>query len=520
MKKRMIALVALLLCCVMLMTGCVSTEGLKKVPQGQRPEGKFVFADAEPQFPSDSSVKNQLMMISTQIKAAKDIDEQRELYEEFLYNAYVYVIGPYNFTHYLAQDGRSMTVYYDNMINHMTTLLSEWEPSAWTAIGEAPWGAQLKSEYANRICTPDSIRNVYPTGDETVASQLQNMYTARDELAKGIADGFAESDKETLLDDLFAARETLANTLMYDSYPDYVVEKRDKMPYDLESLLKLAQLIKEHLAPAVKAAKLATVLNLSAQQWNDKLPTLAQRFDAYEEDLLYALNSGAYVVESTEEAESRHFAYQLYQYDLSAGKAVIAKDEDAALHVLHGLALEARNMALEQEQWSMSALQLQDSIHEGAFAGMCINELDALGVEAEAAKAELTYLMAKDVCRAAMELELLVELYRNPVMAQVDRDQLIADLSAAYGVEDMDGILEQSEDVLMGTLGCAGRMLGGLYGLTLHEMDNADPAKAEEVLTATLSVYNADNPIAVGYAAGLNNPYSTDGIKAVAELLK
>ena len=53
----------------------------------------------------------------------------------------------------------------------------------------------------------------------------------------------------------------------------------------------------------------------------------------------------------------------------------------------------------------MSTLALYDSIHEGAFAGMCLNELDALGVDGEAAKAELTYLMAKEACRAAMELE-------------------------------------------------------------------------------------------------------------------
>ena len=51
MKRRVIALVALLLVCCM-MTGCVSTEGLKKVPQGQRPESGFVFTDEDPQFPA------------------------------------------------------------------------------------------------------------------------------------------------------------------------------------------------------------------------------------------------------------------------------------------------------------------------------------------------------------------------------------------------------------------------------------------------------------------------------------
>ena len=57
-------------------------------------------------------------------------------------------------------------------------------------------------------------------------------------------------------------------------------------------------------------------------------------------------------------------------------------------------------------------------------------------------------------------------------------------------------------------------------GMTLHELDNTDSAAADAVLQATLSVYNADNPIAVGYAAGLDNPFSTDGIKAVAAMLK
>lgn len=519
MKKKLFALIALMLVCAM-MTGCVSTEGLKKVPQGQRPEGEIVFAELEPQFPSDTSVKNQLMMIATEIKSAQDIDTMREKYNEFLYNAYVYVVGPYGFTQYLAQDGRSISVYYDNMINHMNTLLSEWEPTAWSAIAESQWSAQLKNEYAALMCTPESIRSVYPTNDETVSQQLQNMYNARDALAEAVANDYAEADKEMLLDDLFVSRETIANTLQYDSYPDYVVKKRDKMPYDLESLLKLAGLVKEYLVPAVKAAQPGKVMTLTAQEWTDKLPALAQRFPAYAEDLTYVLGNGAYVVEDAQDGRSRHFAYQLYQYDFSAGKALLAGEENDALHVLYGLGLEARNMDLAQEQWSMSTLALYDSIHEGAFAGMCLNELDALGVDGEAAKAELTYLMAKEACRAAMELELLAKLYENPVMAQDDREALAAELAAAYGVEDAHGFFEESEDVMMGTLNCAGRMLGSLYGLTLHELDNQDGAAADRVLQATLSVYNADNPIAVGYAAGLDNPFSTDGIKKVAEAVK
>ena len=191
-----------------------------------------------------------------------------------------------------------------------------------------------------------------------------------------------------------------------------------------------------------------------------------------------------------------------------------------ALHVLYGLGLEARNMSLEEKQWSMSTLALFDSIQENAFAAMCINELDALGVDAQAAGDELVYLMARDVCCAAMELELLTALYENPVMAQDDRDALLAELSESYGVEGMEGFFEQSDDLMMGTLNCAGRMLGGLYGLALHRLDNADSALADEVLAATLSVYNADNPIAVGYAAGLENPFSTDGVRAAAEMLK
>lgn len=518
MKKKIAALAALLLSMVLLTTGCVSTEGLQKVPQGTRPES-FVMAELEPQFPSESSIKNQLMMIATEIRAAQSVDEQREKYDELMHEAFIYIIGPYNFTHYLAQDGRGIGVYYDNVINHMTIFLSEWEPTAWNAIAEGSWGAQLKAEYDQKMCTPDSIRNTYPTTDETVAMQLQNMYTARDALAEAIANDYAQADQEMLLDDVFTTRETIANTLQVDSYPEYVVSKRDRMPYDLQSLLKLAGLVKEHLAPAVRAAKPETALAMSAQEWNEALPALAQRFAPYSEDLQYVLKNGAYVVEETEEEQSYHFAYQLYQYDMSAGKAKLAGEEDDVLHVLGGLALEARNMALEEAQWSMSALGLYDSIQEGAFTGMCINELDAVTDDVQGAQEYLTYLMAKEVCSAAMELELLVELYSNPVMAQVDREQLVADLAAAYGVEDTTGMLE-SEDILGGTLNCAGRMLGGLYGLTLHEMDCRDSAAADKVLQATLSVYNSDNPIAVGYAAGLSNPFSTEGILAVAELLK
>ena len=38
MKKRKGKIIALLLSLVLLLTGCASTEGLKKVPGGQRPE--------------------------------------------------------------------------------------------------------------------------------------------------------------------------------------------------------------------------------------------------------------------------------------------------------------------------------------------------------------------------------------------------------------------------------------------------------------------------------------------------
>lgn len=520
MKKK-IAMLLVLALCVCTLAGCVSTEGLKKVPQGERPE-TLDMETLEPKFPSDSAVKNQLMLIATDMKTAPDIDTQREKYNEFLYNAYVYVVGPYNFASYLSADGRSISVYYDNMVNHMNTFLSEWDPTAWTAISDSSWGAQLKAEYSKLMCTPDSIRNAYPTSDETVSALLQTMYDARDALAEGLASEEG-SDLETLMDDVFTSREAVADAMNYDSYLDFVVEKREKMPYNLENLLKLAQLVKENLAPAVAAAQDAELAQLTAEQWEEALPALARRFPEYSEDLLYVLENGVYAVEDSEDGTSKHFAYQFYQYDVSAGKAVLAGEAEDALHVLRGLGLEARNMALPQNEWSMSALTVYDSVQENAFLGCAIGEIDAIYSEkADAARQCLITMLAQDVCKSAMELELMSALYENPVMAQGEREALAERLAAEYGFAGMDleQILSESEDVIMGTLNCAGDMLGGLYGLTLYDLSVQDAAAADAVLSATLCVYNAGNPIVSGYAAGLSNPYSTEGIQNVARLIK
>ena len=51
-------------------------------------------------------------------------------------------MGPYNFTVYLADDGRSITTYYEQMINHMNIFISQYDASAWSAISQSSWGAQ------------------------------------------------------------------------------------------------------------------------------------------------------------------------------------------------------------------------------------------------------------------------------------------------------------------------------------------------------------------------------------------
>lgn len=519
MKTKLVALVALLLCCALL-AGCMSTEGLKKVPQGVRPE-TMDMAALEPQFPSDSSIKNQMMSLATEVKTSESIDAQREKYDEFLHNAYIYIVGPYNFTTYLAADGRSITAYYESMINHMNTFLSEWDVSAWSAIGDSAWGAQLKSEYGRLKCTPDSIRNAYPTANESTSGLLKTMYEARNALNEALEGDWEQADAEGLLDDVFTSREAVADSMQYASYLDFVVEKRDLLPYDLDSLLRLAQLVQEHLVPAVQSAEGFGAPQLTAEQWQAALPALAERFPEYSEDLLYALQGGAYVVE--EGQQSKHFAYQLYQYDVSAGKAVLSGQEGDALEVLRGLGLEARNMALPESEWSMSALGAYDCVQEDAFAGRALAELDAVyGADADAARQGLVNEMARQVCRAAMELELLAQLYDDPVMAQGEREQLARELAAAYGFEGLElaDIVRESDDVLMGGLDCAGRMLGGLYGLTLYELSMRDAQAADAALDAALAVYNAGNPISAGYSAGMDNPYSAQGVQNVAALVK
>ena len=320
---------------------------------------------------------------------------------------------------------------------------------------------------------------------------------------------------------MFTSREAVADSMQYASYLDFVVEKRDLLPYDLDSLLRLAQLVREHLVPAVQSAEDFGAPQLTAEQWQAALPALAERFPEYSEDLLYALQGGAYVVE--EGQQSKHFAYQLYQYDVSAGKAVLSGQEGDALEVLRGLGLEARNMALPESEWSMSALGAYDCVQEDAFAGRALAELDAVyGADADAARQGLVNEMARQVCRAAMELELLAQLYDDPVMAQGEREQLARELAAAYGFEGLElaDIVRESDDVLMGGLDCAGRMLGGLYGLTLYELSMRDAQAADAALDAALAVYNAGNPISAGYSAGMDNPYSAQGVQNVAALVK
>ena len=373
MKTRSGKILALLLSLVLLLTGCASTEGLKKVPGGQRPES-LDMETLEPKFPSDSSLKNQMMGIAADVQTAKTIDEQREKYNDFLYNAFIYIVGPYNFTVYLADDGRSITTYYEQMINHMNTFISQYDASAWSAISQSSWGAQLKAEYDQLMCTPNSIRSTYPVADDGGKSLVQSSYTARDALLEAQQNGFDGADKEALLDDLFSARQKLADNMGYASYLDFLIEKRDKLPYARQQLLALCEIVKAELAPALKNAESTFAPQLSAQEWNEKLPALAQRFDDFEEDLNYVLTNSAYTVE--ESGETRCFAYMLYQYDTSIGKALISGSEDDALTVLEGLGLEARNMALPQGEWSISSLDCYDQVQAHAFAGAALNELD------------------------------------------------------------------------------------------------------------------------------------------------
>lgn len=516
------ALIAAILA-LSLLAGCASTEGLKKVPQGVRPES-MNMDEIEPQFPSDTSIENQMMSLAAEIRSAGTMEEQKEKYDEFLHDAYIYIVGPYNYTAYLAADGRSISTYYDALIGHMSKFLGEWEPAAYMAIEEATWGAQLRAQYETRMCTPESIRNTYPVSDETGQSMVQETYDARDAYAEVISgEGSAVEeglDLEAALDDLFTSRETLAEYMGYDSYLDFVVERRDRMPYSLESLQTLSSLVLENLVPAVQAASAPAPEALSPEAWQEALLALSARFPAYEEDLRYVVSNGVYAVEAAEEGTSRHFAYSLYQYDVSAGKAVLAGQADDALHVLKGLGLCARDMALPEEEWSISALTLYDQVQESAFAGAALAELDAVYGEAgEAAGAGLALQMAKDVCRAAMELNCLCALYEDPVMSQADREALYSGLCAQYGVEGSD-YLRASEDVLMGSLDCAGEMLGGLYGLQLYALAQEDASAAQAVLSATLTAYNSNNPIAAGYAAGLANPYSAEGIAAIGQMLR
>ena len=87
----------------------------------------------------------------------------------------------------------------------------------------------------------------------------------------------------------------------YASYLDFLIEKRDKLPYARQQLLALCEIVKAELASALKNAESTFAPQLSAQEWNEKLPALAQRFDDFEEDLNYVLTNSAYTVEESGE---------------------------------------------------------------------------------------------------------------------------------------------------------------------------------------------------------------------------
>ena len=131
------------------------------------------------------------------------------------------------------------------------------------------------------------------------------------------------------------------------------------------------------------------------------------------------------------------------------------------------------------------------------------------------------HLLLRIAAKGVSELlELLDKLYENPVMAQSEREELVRTLAAEYGVAADEDLLVTNSDVVMGNIGAAGKLLGGLYGMQISVLGAEDADAARSVLKATLSVYNAGNPIAAGYEAGLTNPYSTDGVRALAAELK
>ena len=513
MKKK-IALTLALVLMLLSLSACGTTEGLKAVPKGERPE-TLAMDELSPVFPSDNSLKNEMMTLATDMSGALSQERQEMLYDQFLHEGFIYVVGPYNFAGFITDSGKDMMSYYDNMVGHLSRYLSDYDPAAWNAVTGKDWASAMKEKYLSRKCTAYSIRNTFNLSDSETQMLVQNMYTARSNYASALADGFPNGDQGALLTDLLSASNAVAQKAEYDNYLEYTAVQRESLPYALSDISKLCGLVKENLVPAVQSAEERTFPTLTPSQWQEKLLSLADYYPEYKEDLAYVLNGRAYTVEEGE--ASTHFGYMLYQYDFSAGKAILSGEKDDALQVLFGLGLAARNMALPESEWSISALPFYDAVQERAFAASAFANADKLSDDPDAKQA-LVNLMAQDACKAAMELELLTAIYAAPDMTQEERTAYLSDLCKTYDVEPYDFFSES--DIYLGTMTCVGELLGDLYGLQLYALSETDPAAAEAVLHETLSVYNVGNPIAAGYASGLENPFNGDGIARIASLVR
>ena len=514
MIKKLLAL--LLVLSTLMLSGCVTS--LDGEPDGTRPaslEGTKLLPD----FPPRSAVSAEFNFMVSQVENAQDIDAQRTAYQNLQRAAFIYIMGPYSVASFISSDGGSIVMYQEDMMNLLSDYLSNYEQSAWSAIGASEWGAQLQAEFAGGAVTADKVRNAYPVSTADGQEVTQAVYSTREALYSALDEGADGDTLAELLNDALAVREDIASQMDYDGYLSYCFLKRDSVPYTKDDVLTLARLVRDQLCPVLAFLEPNESLPaLSAEAWTQVLPELISRFPDHSEDLLYCLtNDLMTVLEHAEGQGPCFFSFPLYQYDASIGRARIANEYGDSLLVTGLLGSMLRDMAVPEDQWALSPAQLSGEVQVSAFQNLCALELDAVyGEESEAATQEYRRLLLEELCRSAMEYELLYRIYEQENVTDAFVTELAQELSQAYGLPLSAEDVYQLDQLLLGTVDCAQSLLGGLAGAQIGLLAQTDRDQAEALFEVMLSVYNYGSPVNQAVQAGMANPYSSDSIAALA----
>lgn len=515
LKKAIALLLAILL---LFLSGC--TSSLENFPNGERPsviDGKKLY----PKFPPAAAAGSELNYYTNLVVNARDFDTQLSAYKEVLRVAYTYVMGPYNLASYYASDGGDISYYQEEMNELLQQYVTTYDQKAYTALQSAQWSKEILPLYSGGAVTAEKVRNAFPTTTQEGQVLTQNSLTLRDQLLNGMAANMDFAEAVDLLSQLTLCRNEIAAVQGSQNYIDFCFTRRDAVPYQANDMMVLADLVAEHLVP--KLSQLTpndTLPVLTSSQWQDVLPAIINAFDEYGEDLVYCYHNGLMnVAKAEEDYPANAFSYMLYQYGFSIGKARISEssfsDTPVVLKLVGSM---ARDMHVSPDEWAMGEAQMASEAQTQSFVLLAARHLtDIYGSQGAEAQAEVYRLVLQDTVQAAMEYEVMHTLHLNNADITADElTALAASLSEKYGLPLSANDILLMDDVYLGLASGAQRMMGGLTAMQLDLLAEQDEAKAKQILQTMFGVYNYTNPIELAVQNGLPNPFSRDGVAALA----